>query len=227
MAASPVKSKTARLSHPDRGAESAPAPAPIRSFRGSFVADPRGGGMPPPARPVLGPGGGARSPDPALGPDGGARSPAAVPPPPRGVGVGSFALDAARMISLAFFVSARERELSFQSCVGKQRKAALQGGTELLTLENLPTKKVVLATFVSVRQQSMSAGRRGGPTTGQTARNRCIRGCKRSAIVRYHDVVLVAFTFFFNQRDGGKETKDTCVRRTEVREAGELVQQQK
>lgn len=46
-----------------------------------------------------------------------------MPPPPaaaprRVVGVESLALDAARMMSLAFLISARERELSFQSCGG-------------------------------------------------------------------------------------------------------------
>lgn len=51
-----------------------------------------------------------------LGPGGGARSPEAE------VGIESLALDVARKTSLAFFVSARERELSFQSCAGKQTK---------------------------------------------------------------------------------------------------------
>lgn len=43
------------------------------------------------------------------------------PAAPRRVGAESLALDVARMTSLAFFVSARDREFSFQSCADKRR----------------------------------------------------------------------------------------------------------
>lgn len=83
-----------------------------------------------------------------------------LPPPegPRRVGAESLALDVARMISLAFFISARERELSFQSCTGKWSEAAREGEGRTCKLHD---KYIWLSTHPRHKEQTQTSAIEG------------------------------------------------------------------